>query len=115
MKKSQLFLGIPPIIYLTLNKTFRSETRKLFLKLLCVNVENLSHQTLIELNVDPIQNNNCEKKEIIAQDGILSQQNIHAASKNDRLAFQQCQIYRDWTGVRRVMAWGVTKDPKTMH
>ena len=81
MKKCHLFLGIPPVIYLTLNKTFRSETRKLFLKLLCVNVENLSRQTLIELNFTPIQNNNCEKKEIIAQDGILSQQNIHVASK----------------------------------
>lgn len=79
MKKCRLFLGIPPVIYLTLNKTFRSETRKLFLKLLCVNVENLSHQMLIELNVDPIQNN-CEK-EMIMQDGIPSQQNIHVASK----------------------------------
>ena len=59
-----MFLGIPSVIYLTLNSTIRNETRKFLLKLLCVNVENLRHQTLIELNVTPIQNYNSEEGRI---------------------------------------------------
>ena len=35
--------------------------------------------------------------------------------KGYRLAFQRYQIYRDWTGLSRVMARGVVKDPKTLH
>ena len=74
-----MFLGIPPVIYLTLNSTIRNETRKVLLKLLCVNLENLSHQTLIELNVTPIQNYNSEEGRI-EQDAILNQQRIQVAS-----------------------------------
>ena len=38
------------MLYLILNKTIRGETRKLLLKLLCVNVENLSQQNRTEFN-----------------------------------------------------------------
>ena len=44
------------MLYLILNKTIRGETRKLLLKLLCVNVENLSQQNRTEFNRAHIQN-----------------------------------------------------------
>ena len=37
-KNTELFLGIPPVFYLILNKTIRNEARKQFLKLLGVSV-----------------------------------------------------------------------------
>lgn len=48
-KNVELFLGIPPVLYLILNKTIRNETHKQFLKLFGVNMERLSQQTRDDL------------------------------------------------------------------
>ena len=49
-KNVELFLGIPPVLYLILNKTIRNETHKqLSLKLFGVNMERLSQQTRDDL------------------------------------------------------------------
>ena len=58
-------IGIPPVLYLSMNKTIRNETRKMLLKFLCVDLDRLSQQTLAEFNrVSRIQNNNGDEEMI---------------------------------------------------
>ena len=43
------YLGIPPVLYLTMNQTIQRDTKELILKLLRVNLNRLSHETQAEV------------------------------------------------------------------
>ena len=80
MINEELFSGLPPVIYLTLNKTIRNETRKLLLKLLCLTTEQITRQTRQTrfYNAARIQNNNGD--ESIEPSARRQQKNIHSNS-----------------------------------
>ena len=43
------YLGIPPVLYLTMNQTIQRDTKQLILKLLRVNLNRLSNETRAEV------------------------------------------------------------------
>ena len=43
------YLGIPPVLYLTMNQTIQQDTKMLILQLLRVNLSRLSHETRAEV------------------------------------------------------------------
>ena len=45
------YLGIPPVLYLTMNQTIQQDTKELILQLLRVNLNRLSHETRAECRV----------------------------------------------------------------
>ena len=49
IRKIVYTIGIPPVLYLTLNRTIRNEIRELILKLVCIDIARLSHQTQAEV------------------------------------------------------------------
>ena len=58
--------GIPPVLYLTLNRTIRNEVRELILKIVCIDITRLSHQTQVEVrNIAGMERNENNDEEML--------------------------------------------------
>ena len=67
-------LGIPPILYLTMNQTLSNEVRGMLLNLLGVNLNHLSEQTRAEVRrVARMAENGNNAEEMIEQNGVANQ------------------------------------------
>ena len=71
-------LGIPPILYLALNRTIRNETRELILNLLGINLNRLSEQSRAEVRrvAGMDRNGNNDEELVEATVNATGQQNV---------------------------------------
>ena len=67
-------LGIPPILYLTMNQTLSNEVRGMLLNLLGVDLNQLSEQTRAEVRrVARMAENGNNAEEMIERNGVANQ------------------------------------------